>query len=150
MNKASEHKPHTKWTEAEMREFIGMWIAGKEIDEIAQHFNVSRHAINVMATRMRREGVPLPRRKKGHRAERQNKPWTQEEVEYLVRRRNEKVSCEVIGVELGRSFLAVQAMVRKLKSEGVDVGEFGKGARRLWSPEKLNMAIAGRKLRLVG
>ncbi len=142
----STHKSGTKWSEQQMLAFVGMWIEGKDIEDIANHFNVSRHAINTLATRMRREGVPLPRRKAGHVAKRRNTPWTQEEVEYLVRRRGDRATAETIAEELGRSFLAVQAMIAKLRAEGVAVRMLGNGVRRLWCPEKLKVAMAGREL----
>lgn len=138
-----------RWTEAQMREFIGMWIAGKELDHIAEHFKLSPRSISKMAMRLRRNGVPLPKRNPGHRAGRYNKPWTQEEVEYLIRRRNEKATAEQIADELDRTYNGVAAIIGKLRSEGVNVRLLGQGTRRLWSAEKLRAAIAGRGLRLV-
>ena len=71
-----------------------MWLAGKELDDIAAEFGSTRYAINKLAGRLRRDGVPLPRRNAGHRAGRRNKLWTQSEVEFLIRRRNERASAE--------------------------------------------------------
>lgn len=139
-----------RWTEAEMRKLIGLWLAGKELDEIATEFQSTRYAINKLVGRLRRDGVPLPRRNAGHRAGRSNKLWTQAEVEFLIRRRNERATAEQIALELDRSFLAVQGMLQKLKNEGVDVRKFGQGKRRLWDAEQLKGAIAGRGLRVVG
>lgn len=139
-----------RWTEPEMRQFIGLWLAGTELDEIAKTFGSTRYALNKLAGRLRRDGVPLPRRNAGHRAGRRNKLWTQSEVEFLIRRRNEQATAEQIALELDRSFLAVQGMIQKLKIEGVDVRKFGQGKRRLWDAETLKGAIAGRGLRVVG
>ena len=139
-----------RWTEAEMRKFIGLWIDGKNIDDIATVFGSSRYAVNKLAGRMRRDGIPLPRRNAGHRAGRRNKLWTQSEVEFLIRRRNEQATAEQISLELDRSFLAVQGMIQKLRIEGVDVRVLGRGKRRLWDAETLRGAIAGRGLRVVG
>ncbi len=138
-----------RWTEEQMREFIGMWLGGKELDDIATHFNLSARSISKIATRLRRNGVPLPKRNPGHRAGRYNKPWTQEEIEYLVRRRNEKATAEQIADELDRTYNGVAGIIAKLREEGVNVRMLGKGNRRLWSAEKLRAAIAGRGLRIV-
>lgn len=139
-----------RWTEQELRALIGLWLGGKELDEIATHFSTTRYAINKQVGRMRRDGVPLPRRKNGHVAGRRNTLWTQSEVEFLIRRRNERASAEVIAEELDRSFLAVQAMLQNLRKEGVSVRKFGQGKRRLWDPDQLRAAIVGRGLRVVG
>ena len=135
-----------RWTEQELRTIISMWLNDVEFDEITARVNCSRAALQKVVQRLRKEGVPLPRRKNGHRAERVNKPWTQEEVEYLVRRRNENVSAEQIASELDRSFLGVQGMIQTLRKEGVSVKMLGNGVRRLWNVESLKMACAGRKL----
>lgn len=139
-----------RWTQSEITLFIAAWLAGKELDEIAAQFGTTRYAINKLAGRLRRDGVALPRRNAGHRAGRRNKLWTQSEVEFLVRRRNEQATAEQIALELDRSFLAVQGMIQKLRIEGIDVRKFGQGKRRLWDAETLKGAIAGRGLRVVG
>jgi biotin operon repressor len=139
-----------RWTEAEMRRFIGMWIEGKELDDICEAFGTTRYAINKLAGRLRRDGVPLPRRNAGHRAGRRNQLWTPSEVEFLIRRRNEKATAEQIALELDRSFLAIQGMIQKLRLEGVRVRQLGRGTRKLWDPEMLKAAMAGRGLRVVG
>lgn len=145
-----EARNDRRWTEAEIRKFIGMWLSGAELDGIAEHFGSTRYALNKLAGRLRRDGVPLPRRNAGHRAGRRNKLWTQSEVEFLIRRRNEQATAEQIALELDRSFLAVQGMIQKLRIEGVDVRVLGRGKRRLWDVETLKGAIAGRGLRVVG
>ena len=132
-----------------MREFIGLWIGGEPTDKIAARFNVTTRSISKMAGRLRRDGIPLPKRQHGHIAGRHQKPWTQEEVEYLVRRRNERANAALIGGELDRTHSAVSAMIAKLRSEGVNVRLIGHGTRRLWSAESLRAAIAGRGLRVV-
>lgn len=139
-----------RWTEAEIRKFIGLWIAGTELDEIAAVFGSTRYALNKLAGRMRRDGIPLPRRKNGRKAGRAHKLWTQSEVEFLIRRRNEQATAEQIALELDRSFLAVNGMIQKLRIEGVDVRVLGRGKRKLWDAETLKGAIAGRGLRVVG
>lgn len=139
-----------KWTNADMRKLIAAWLKGDELDAIAKQFKTTRYAISKLVLRMRRDGIPLPRRTKGHRAGRAFKLWTQSEVEFLIRRRNEQATAEQIALELDRSFLAVQGMIQKLRIEGVDVRKLGQGKRRLWDAETLKGAIAGRGLRVVG
>jgi transposase len=133
-----------RWTEEEMRTLIGKWLAGESIADIAQHFNTSVSAISKMTVRIRREGVPLPRRLQGHKPGRHNAPWTQEEVEFLVRRRNEGITAEVIGTELKRSMYSINGMMQVLRKEGVTVPMLGQGMRRLWSAEKLKISVVGR------
>src|SRR5262245_29979244 len=118
-----------RWTETEMRKFIGMWIDGNDIDDIASAFGSTRYAVNKLAGRLRQDGVPLPRRNNGHKAGRRNTLWTQAEVEFLIRRRNERATAEQIALELDRSFLAVQGMLQNLRKEGVSVRKFGQGKR---------------------
>lgn len=137
-----------RWTEVEMREFIGMWLECKEAAEIGKHFGVTVRSVLNLAGRLRREGIPLPKRA-GHIKGRHNKPWTQEEVEYLVRRRNERANAAQIGQELDRSHSAVGAMIYRLRQEGVNVRLIGQGTRKLWDPASLRAAMAGRMLRVV-
>lgn len=42
-----------------------------------------------------------------------------------------------IGLELGRTFSAVQGMIQTLRRNGVDVPMLGCGVRRLWDPSQL-------------
>ena len=131
-----------RWTDPELRRLIGMWLDGCELDSIAKEFGITSRGVNKQIGRLRRDGVPLPRRNNGHKAERYNAPWTQQEVEYLVRRRNDLATAEQIGSELGRSYLAIQGMIATLRKEGVDIQMQGQGVRRLWNPELLKISIA--------
>jgi transposase len=149
MNKEQASRHGHRWTEGELREFIGMYMREVDVKTVADHFGVTVASCSKIAVRLRKEGVPLPRRKQGHIAGRRNQPWTQEEVEYLTRRRREKATAEEIALELGRTFNGVQGMILTLRKEGVDVGMLGNGVRRLWSPERIKMACAGRGLALV-
>lgn len=148
MNPSPYAKHAHRWTEEEMRELIGMWLSGKPVEEMALRFDVRPRSIMRLAGRIRREGVPLPKRG-GHIAGRRNKPWTQEEVEFLVRRRNERANAQQIADELDRSHCAVSAMISKLRQEGVNVRLLGQGTRKLWSASSLRAAMAGRMLRVV-
>lgn len=77
------------------------------------------------------------------------KPWTQSEVEYVIRRRNDKISAEQIAEELDRTFLGVQALIQKLRKEDVPIRMLGSGKRRLWDVSALKAACVGRSLYLV-
>jgi len=143
-------KQDHRWSDEELKNLLSLWLAGTELDDIAHIFSVSRYAINKQIHRLRVNGVPVPRRKNGMKAGRHNQLWTQEEIEYLVRRRNEKATTEALGVELGRSFLAVQSMIQELRRQGVSIRMLGHGHRRLWNSDRLREAIVGRGLRVVG
>ena len=135
-----------RWTDEELKSLMASWSEGWEVDLIASNLNVSRSAVLKMVLKLRANGIPLTKRTKGHAAGRRNKPWTQEEVEYLVRRRDQQATTEAIAVELQRTWGAVQNMVMKLRQEGVPVKMLGCGVRRLWSPEKLRESAVGRGL----
>lgn len=138
-----------RWTDTELKVLIAMWTSDKPIDEIASHFGVTRHAINAQVWRMRAQGVPIPRRTAGTKLGRAYANWTQEEIEFLVRRRRDGATAEQIGVELARSFCAIQAMVQTIRKQGVDIPMFGSGKKRLWSAANLQVAISARHLALV-
>lgn len=135
-----------RWTTEQLMKLTGMWLRGDDVQDIASAFATTTFAINKVISRMRADGIPMPRRKKGHRAGRHNKPWTQSEVEYLVRRRAERATAENIATELDRSFYGVQGMILKLRQEDVPVPMLGNGTRRLWDPAQINAAIVGRSL----
>ncbi len=146
----TQRSPHShRWTETELRELIAAWLRQETLTCIAAKFGVTRHAITKQVTRMRNEGVPLPRRTPGNSAGRNYQLWTQEEIEYLVRRRREFVNVENIAVELNRTILAVQGMIQKLRKEGIDLTKYQRGRQRLWSADSLRNAIVGRHLELV-
>jgi biotin operon repressor len=144
----SEHKPRYRWAEDDLRTLIAMWCDGKVADEIGRHFGISARGVTKAIGRLRRQGVPLPKRG-GWVPGRRQKPWTQEEVEYLIRRRNERASSAKIAEELDRTDFAISAMIHKLRQEGVNVRMLGHGTRRLWNAENLRAAMAGRMLRVV-
>lgn len=135
-----------RWTDDELKSLMASWSEGWEVDLIAANLNVTRAAVLKMVLKLRANGIPLPKRQSGHVAGRRNQPWTQEEVEYLVRRREQQATTEAIAVELQRSWSAVQLMIGKLRKEGVPVKMLGCGVRRLWSPEKLRESAVGRGL----
>ena len=138
-----------RWTEAEMREFIGMWLAHTEAAEIGRYFGVTVRSVYKLVQRLRNNGVPLPPGKRGHVPERCNRPWTQSEVEYVVRRRNERATASQIAVELDRTHGGVTGLIARLREEGIQVRMLGQGTHRLWNAEELRAAIAGRNLRVV-
>ena len=126
-----------RWTNEELKKLMDMWQAGLSIKDISAALSVSGFAAHKMIVKLRQQGIPLLRRNKGHIAGRKNKPWTQAEVEYLMRRRKDKATAEDIAIELDRSFLGVQGMIQKLRSEAVPVARFGQGKRRLWNADTL-------------
>lgn len=126
-----------RWTNEEMASLIRMW--GDEIpqSDIAVALGVSIPAMNKVVTKLRNAGVPLKYRQKGAVAGRSNKPWSQSEVEYLMRRRTERISVSQIAAEMNRTPYALSAMIAKLREEGVHVAMLGQGVRKLWNPDLL-------------
>ena len=136
-----------KWTTKEFQKLIGMWLRDVPMEELCLTFNITSSGLNKAIQRLRQNGVPLPQRKRGHKPERYNKPWTQEEVETVVRMRNERRSTTDISNTLERSFYGVQSLIMKLRNEeDVPVVSLGSGMRRLWDAERLRSSIAGRSL----
>lgn len=135
------------WSDKSIKKLTSLWLNNVDSKEIANELNTTVNAIHKLIGKLRREGIPLPMRKGGYETTRGKKLWTQEEVEYLVRRRNDKISAEKISEELGRTVYSINAMIYSLRTEDVDVCMLGQGKRRLWSSEKLKMAIIGRGLR---
>lgn len=140
------HNNGHRWTEKELRLLISMHIEGKEYPEIAKHFGVTVGGLHKQLCRLREEGINLPRRRNGHKGGRTNKPWTQEEIEWVIRRRQESATAEQIANELKRSFFGVQGIIHTLRKKGIKVKMLGQGMRRLWSVDSVNAAIAGRGL----
>lgn len=142
--KRTTHNYGHRWTQAQVKRLMEMWGHRASVETIAAKLDVTKNAVAKMVVRLRKEGVPLERRTRGHVAGRRNKPWTHAEVEYLIRRRAEKATCEEIGLELGRTVSAAAGMVQKLRGESVPVAMLGCGVRRLWDPEALKAMTAAR------
>lgn len=136
MKKTTHYTGH-RWTTEEMRTLMQMWANDEELKVIAEKLEVTTASILHTVNRLRHSGIPLKRRTRGHKAGRQYQLWTQGEVEYLVRRREEKATCEEIAVDLGRSWSAVNAMINKLRQEQVPIAMRGNGVRRLWNADLL-------------
>ena len=136
MKKTTHYKGH-RWTTDELKQLMTMWAANKPLEEISSELKVTQVALLKQIQRMRKNGIPLSHRRNGHVAGRKNNNWTQGEVEYLLRRRNEKATSEEIGAELGRSPNSIDAMIQKLRKEDVNVAMRGNGVRRLWDAEAL-------------
>jgi biotin operon repressor len=135
-----------RWTDDELKHLMAMWLKGYDLEAIARVFAISTYAVNRQVSRLRKNGVPLPRRSPGHRAGRFNMLWTPEEVEYVVRQRNEGDTYETIANALGRSYSAINGLITLLHKEGVPVKMVGKGKRKLWNADRLREAIVGRSL----
>lgn len=144
--KATRNNKGHRWTHEEASRLKDLWIEGKSYDDISEVIGVTRFAIMRMVARMRKEGVPLPRRTRGNYAGRHNQLWSQGEVEYLVRRRQERATTEQIGIELQRTFQSVQGMIAKLRTLGVDVPMLGCGVRKKWDPEQLKATMVGQNV----
>lgn len=143
MKKTTHYTGH-RWTTQELQTLMRLWADEVQLFDIAEQLKVTTHAVLHIVGRMRKEGVPLARRKRGHVAGRANKPWSQGEVEFLMRKREEKATSEEIAVSLGRSFNSVSAMIATLRKEGVPVAMRGMGVRRLWNAESLKAVAAQR------
>lgn len=130
-----------RWTNEQIKEIMNLWSQEIEAPIIAEKMNSSLSAISKLIVRLRAEGIPLKRRQRGHKLGRSNQLWTQSEIEFLVRRRMDNVSCERIGLDLGRSYNSVNAMVMKLRNEGVSVPMYGQGVRRLWDADILKATL---------
>lgn len=136
MKTTSHYKGH-RWTDEQLRELMRLWAGESTMEEIQASLQSTRPAILKQIQRMRKAGIPLARRDRGRKIGDINRLWTAGETEYLLRRRNEKATSEEIGAEIGRSPNAVDSMIQKLRSEGVDVKMRGSGVRRLWDAESL-------------
>jgi biotin operon repressor len=142
--KTTKHRNGRRWTTEQLKSLMEMWAAGRPVEEIAAELEATTHAILKMVQRLRGDGIPLARRTRGHKHGRANKPWTQEEIEYLYRRRLAGATDEEIAIDLGRSWSAVQNMASVLRQGGAPIAMRGQGVRRLWSVEALKGAAMGR------
>lgn len=135
--KTTKHYKGHRWTNGELKKLMQMWAADASMKEIADALNVTHVSILKQIQRLRTNGIPMKRRDRGHPEGMVNRLWTQGDVEYLLRRRNEKATSEEIGIELSRTPNAVDAMIGKLRKEEVDIKMRGQGVRKLWDAESL-------------
>ena len=143
--KTTKHRHGHRWSTEEVRRLMVLWEdESKTAAEVAAELGATESACNRMVRRLRAEGVPLRRRRQGHKPFRACKLWTQEEIEFLFRRRLAGATVDDIAGELGRSFSAVQGMIHQLRTEGVPVAMRGNGVRRLWDANALKAAAASR------
>lgn len=126
-----------RWTMIELTNLMNLWQDNTSLQDIATHFHTTPRAIIHIVQRLRKQGVPLTRRTKGNKSGRSSKLWTQSEVEYLIRRREENASNEEISTELGRSELGVYGMIANLNKEGVAIAMRGQGKHRLYNVDSL-------------
>jgi len=145
MKKTTHYKGH-RWSTEEYKRLIDLWIEGKTVEEIGAALNVTNYSVLKQIVRLRQDGVPIPRRTQGHVSGRKNTPWTQSEVEYIIRGRQQKLTIEKIALDLGRSWSGVNSMIGKLRKEGVPVPMYGMGVKRLWDGNALTASIVGRHL----
>lgn len=142
--KMTPHRHGRRWETEELRHVMARWEEGAAVETIAQEVGLAPSGLLTLIGRLRRDGIPLSRRTRGHRCGRHNRPWTQEEVEYLFRRRLAGATAEEIGLDLKRSAGAVASMIAKLRKGGAPIAMMGNGCRRLWSVEALKGAAVGR------
>lgn len=141
MKKTTHYKGH-RWTNEELKMLTELWHS-KDLTtkQVAEKINVTHYALLHQVRRMRNAGIRLAKRRSGNFAERHNQAWTQGDIEYLVRRRNDKATNEEIAYELGRTWNAVQAMIYTLRKEEVNVPMRGMGVRRLWDVETVKSMV---------
>ena len=130
-----------RWTNEELTHFTKLWLSKKTSLEVAKELKVSLSAVNKIAVRLRKNGFMLPYRRKGHQAGMNNKLWTQSEVEYLLRRREEGATSEEISSELDRTFYGVLGMLQSLRKHDINYKRIGSGKRKLWDTEKIQLAL---------
>jgi len=123
-----------RWTNEEIKGLMKMWAADMPVQEIATLLKSTKFAIQKMVTRLRQEGVPLKRRTRGRIAGRKGNPWSQSQIEYLLKRREQRATAEEIADDLGRTVISINAMLQTLRKEGINVPVFGSGCRRKWNP----------------
>ena len=141
MKETAFHHGH-RWTDSELKMLMTRWQAGETPTDIAIVLGSTAHAISKMVVRLRKQGIPLTRRRRGHQiGQRAGKPWTQEEIEFVARRRIEGATSEEIGMALGRTHAAVDAMIARLRHEDVPIAMRGGGVRRLWNADRLRFAL---------
>ena len=137
MKKTNHYKGH-RWTNEELLLLMKLWDGDESLKSIAEKLDSSEYAIAKQVVRMRQQGIKIRKRKSGNKAGRHAQKWTQGEVEYLVRRREEKATNDEISSELGRSWNAIQAMIYKLRhEEKINIPMRGHGVSRLWNAEEL-------------
>lgn len=81
MKKTEHYKGH-RWTNDELRALMALWAAEKTLDEISAELNVTTFAVLKMVQKLRKNGVPLARRRRGNSSDRANKSWTQGEAAF--------------------------------------------------------------------
>ena len=141
--KTTLHYKGHRWTNEEIVSLMASWSKGVSPQDIAKRLRVTPYAVAKMVVRLRLNGIPLERRRKGHVLGRYNTPWTQADVEYLLSRRKQRATMDEIATDLGRTHNAIQGMIQRLQQEGVSVPMYGMGVRRLWDPNTLRAILAG-------
>lgn len=149
--KAYEIRMHSRhghrWTTAELQSLIGAWLRGESTANICKMFSLSESGLNKLVQRLRKDGIPLPERRRGHKAGRRNCPWTQGEIETLFRMISSGASTRDVANELDRTFYGVQNMILRLRgAEGVPLAARAHGRARLWDAQSLISGIASGSL----
>jgi biotin operon repressor len=130
-----------KWTNDELKTLMSLWASEVELIDICIELKMKQETVLKQVQRLRKAGIPLKQRTKGHKLGRSDKPWSQAEIAYLASRWQQGATDEDIAVESKRSLFGVRAMKAKLKLEGVGLVLRGGGRRRLWDAETLRATM---------
>lgn len=135
-----------RWTDEELKKLIYLWIDGTPIPDVATAFCTTVYAIEKQVVRMRKLGVPLPHRTVGQKIGARNRPWTPEDIVYVVRRRKARISSEQIASELGRTRYSIQAIIRRINQAQIPIQMLGSGNRRFWNPDNIRALLISEQL----
>ncbi len=59
---AKENKVSKQWTKTDLKKFLSLWES-KTGNQLAKEFGVSRNYINAIATKFRKNGFALPKKR---------------------------------------------------------------------------------------
>lgn len=149
--KTTRHYKGHRWTTDELKQLMALWQAGEVMETLMDRLNSTQSAILKMIQALRKQGIPLIRRDhgrvKGEKAgsplravspgKYWGRPWTQSDMEYVIRRRRENATAEDLAIELGRSVGGINGVIQKLRKDHVPVPMRGQGVRRLWDANQL-------------
>lgn len=133
--------PGHRWTNAQVAKLIKLWNDGVPIPDIAKKLDSSPCAIGTMVRRLRHYGIEMEKRTRGHRKGDLNSRWTQKDIDWLLKRRQEGATINQMAEELGRTVHSVAGMTLKLRKMGAPVGQHNSGITKLWSVEAIKAKL---------
>jgi hypothetical protein len=113
-----------RWTTERRAKLVAMRDEGKKFGEIAEYFDITAHAVNVMYNRLRYPRAPKPKPKpstsnagttRGEAWKRNGERWTDEENAELVLRKDRGENFSAIGVALNRTQWSCKVQYHALK-----------------------------------